>query len=203
MQSTKDLIIQKAKILFSKHGIPNVRLQQIADEAGISIGNLAYHFNNKEAIVKQVYQDALKELSDIILDSQNDLSLVHFDDKFSRFYHFMKKNIFYFNNYWEIMRNYSVINKQIKALNRKILCKIESWIEDNVKSETIKKEEFENAHKLLAKSLLFSLRFWLSSQLLLGKPPTEADFKIHVWSIYYPHITEKGKRLLSKYFHQA
>lgn len=50
MATTKQRIILNAKKLFSQNGIANTRLQQIADETGISVGNLAYHFPNKEEI---------------------------------------------------------------------------------------------------------------------------------------------------------
>ena len=43
---TKQKILDTSLELFNKNGISNVRLQQIADETGISLGNLAYHFNN-------------------------------------------------------------------------------------------------------------------------------------------------------------
>ena len=52
MAKTKQKIILSALQLFNENGIANVRLQHIADEAFISIGNLAYHYKNKEAIVK-------------------------------------------------------------------------------------------------------------------------------------------------------
>jgi AcrR family transcriptional regulator len=40
-QGTKQRIIEAAISLFNTNGIANVRLIQIADEAGISVGNLA------------------------------------------------------------------------------------------------------------------------------------------------------------------
>ena len=54
--STKQRILEAAVFLFNREGVANVRLQQIADETGISVGNLAYHFKNKEAIVSAVYE---------------------------------------------------------------------------------------------------------------------------------------------------
>jgi AcrR family transcriptional regulator len=37
-------------MLFNGQGLQNVTLQQIANEASISVGNLAYHFHDKEQI---------------------------------------------------------------------------------------------------------------------------------------------------------
>jgi AcrR family transcriptional regulator len=66
MATTKERIIQNSKRLFSENGIANTRLQQIADETQISVGNLAYHYANKEEIVQGVYNQILGELSGIL-----------------------------------------------------------------------------------------------------------------------------------------
>ncbi|MER3127531.1 TetR/AcrR family transcriptional regulator, partial [Bacillus pumilus] len=63
MQSTKENIISVSQQLFYEFGIANTRLQQIADAAEISIGNLAYHYKNKDAIVEAVYNNLFTELT--------------------------------------------------------------------------------------------------------------------------------------------
>lgn len=47
MSETKLKIIKGAQELFFENGIANIRLQQIADSSGISVGNLAYHLKIK------------------------------------------------------------------------------------------------------------------------------------------------------------
>ena len=54
MKATKQKIIQSAIELFNEKGLTNVRLQHIADKAGRSVGNLAYHFPNKRAIIQVI-----------------------------------------------------------------------------------------------------------------------------------------------------
>ena len=51
MKDTKRRILDAALDLFNENGLVNVRLQHIADQAQMSVGNLAYHYANKEAIV--------------------------------------------------------------------------------------------------------------------------------------------------------
>ncbi len=194
MLSTKQRIILKAEKLFFEHGIANVRLQQIADETHISVGNLAYHFNNKEAIVEAVYHSLIEELSDILIVSKIYPGLSSFDTKFSRLYKFMEKNVFYFTNFWEIKRNYPLVNERMQHINNKILSKLRKRISDNVKRGVIKKEEHKGSHDLLAKALLLSINSWMPQQLLNENRVKEEIFQKFLWNLIYPYFTEKGKK---------
>ncbi len=53
--NTKDRIIEVAIKLFNKSGTKDVTTNHIADTAGISPGNLYYHFRNKEEIIRAIY----------------------------------------------------------------------------------------------------------------------------------------------------
>lgn len=53
---TKHKILEAAVACFNRLGLPNARLQHIADEAGMSIGNMTYHFRNKESIVQAIWE---------------------------------------------------------------------------------------------------------------------------------------------------
>lgn len=53
MTTNKDLIAETALALFNAHGVGAVTTNRIAEEAGVSPGNLYYHFRNKEEIVRE------------------------------------------------------------------------------------------------------------------------------------------------------
>ena len=192
MLSTKHRILQNSEKLFFEHGIANVRLQQIADITGISVGNLAYHFKNKETIVEAVYENLMEDVSDILVNKNTFKGLQKFDSKFSNLYQFMRNKKFYFINFWEIKRNYPDVNEKIRRVNNKILLKLRKQITDNVKNGVFKKETYKGAHNLLAGSLLLSINTWLPQQLLNEKRIVEKDFKNFLWGHLYPHLSEKG-----------
>ena len=58
-QNTKDRIVDVAIALFNERGTAAVSTNHIANAAGISPGNLYYHFRNKEEIIVQAYERAL------------------------------------------------------------------------------------------------------------------------------------------------
>ena len=53
--STKDKIIQTSIALFNQYGERAITTNHIAEEMGISPGNLYYHFKNKEHILRHIY----------------------------------------------------------------------------------------------------------------------------------------------------
>ncbi len=58
-RSTKEHIVDNAIDLFNERGTAAVSTNHIAEAAGISPGNLYYHFRNKEEIILQAYERAL------------------------------------------------------------------------------------------------------------------------------------------------
>lgn len=53
---TKDKIIETARLLFNEKGTRHVTTNHIAEQTGISPGNLYYHFRNKEDIIRALFE---------------------------------------------------------------------------------------------------------------------------------------------------
>jgi AcrR family transcriptional regulator len=194
MEATRQKIIKISEKLFFEHGIANVRLQQIADKAQISVGHLAYHFKNKESLVNAAYQKVFKDLSRMFNGDVKTSDLTDFDELFEALFHLVTTYPFCFNNVWEISRNHPLIqNKWDDFLNRKLL-RTQKRLAFHVKRGVLKKESYKGEYKMLAQQLILNFHFRIPQQILSGKPATRKQFKDALWSLIYPYLTRKGLR---------
>lgn len=69
---TKDRIIQAAIDLFNEYGTGAVSTNRIASEIGISPGNLYYHYQNKEDIIRAILQVMIADWDRVWLSSKED-----------------------------------------------------------------------------------------------------------------------------------
>ena len=63
---TAERIRAAALDLFNRYGEPNVSTSQIADELGISAGNLHYHYPAKEGLVNRLFDDYAGTLTTLL-----------------------------------------------------------------------------------------------------------------------------------------
>ena len=192
LTQTKQKILDASVSLFNEHGIPNVRLQQIADETGISVGNLAYHYKNKEAIVTFVYETLFTEFSHILSEYLIHPNLLDIDNQLSAYYAFFKKYRFYITELFEVERSFPDINKRWHFYVNRMMMQISKRIEFNVQRGVFAPQPDE-FYELLTNNIWMSIVFWIPQRILRGLPISEQLFKEAVWSQMLPHFTMNGQ----------
>ena len=70
--NTKDKILESARFLFMKHGLEGVKMQMVADEAGVNKGLLHYYYKSKAKLFTEVFSivtnDVLKDVKSLFAD---------------------------------------------------------------------------------------------------------------------------------------
>lgn len=190
MSNTKSKILSAALDLFNKSGLKNTTLQTIADEVGISVGNLAYHYKNK--------QDILSAHTEI-LDEKLQKSLTHFRN-FPNFldFHIQLQHIlevqqefsYIFRNQGEIALNYPETFDLLKSFRQKLKAQIESRIEYQAEKGHLLIELGEEVD-LLANNLTHYILSSQNHQLYEEEKDPKLLFK-SLWALLKTYLSEQG-----------
>lgn len=93
--NTRDKILESARMLFMKHGLEGVRMQMVADEAGVNKGLLHYYYKSKAKIFTEVFSRVTNELFRDVENLFSDDSLSS-EEKISKivdtYFKLLKKN---------------------------------------------------------------------------------------------------------------
>ena len=176
--TTREKILDTALTLFNNEGTAAVSTNHIAEAAGISPGNLYYHFKNKEEIIRELFErlfaanDAAFKLNTDELPTLTDLQTM------------VKTN-------YKILWQYRFAHRELTALLR-------ADAELRSRFLIIRKRGFEGFHQLfnaftqagifrastkpeviqnLAETCLHITEFWLNSLEVSGKTVNEAHME--------------------------
>lgn len=193
MKATKIKILQSAIQLFNKQGITNVRLQHIADKVGISVGNLAYHFANKRAIIRQIDKELEGIIEPILFHEHAIPHLIDFDNQLSSYYALLRQYAFYFLDLLELERAYPVLYIKRKKYIQQMIQQIEQWIQQHAQKGTFKPEIQPNQYQITAHTIWMILTFWMTQQKVSGMGKgNEGAFKEAIWNQLLPIFTTIG-----------
>ncbi|MEQ8626778.1 TetR/AcrR family transcriptional regulator [Ekhidna sp.] len=195
MKETKINIINAATSLFNKRGFANVRLQHIADEANISIGNLAYHFPTKKDILNTIYKELMKRQE----ESLNELNLVplfeNLDRHWDHVFEMQKEYAFFYQDTLEILR----FSESIKEKYRKHIFwekdQFVKLIQFNVSRGAL--SPFDSAVDIQQKAeqLWLIENSWLPRALISGLEFSNSTiFKSYMWQALLPNLSPIGKQ---------
>lgn len=192
MHNTKQKILDAAIPLFNEKGLVNVRLQHIADKAGISVGNLAYHYYSKKAIVEALYKELEQTINPILSPKQGFLHLIDFDNQLSAYYFLIKRYAFYFLDVLEMERAYPRLHDKRKLYISQMMEQIHQWMLQNVDKGILKPEIQSKQYELSAQTIWLVITFWITQQRVRETEEDEVAFKKLVWNQLLPLLTSQG-----------
>lgn len=190
LPDTKQKILDASLQLFNEYGISNVRLQQIADETGISVGNLAYHFNNKEAITESLIANVTTDLQELLRQYGKYSSLSDLDYFFKEFYQLCNQYQFFNFDILEIKRTFPASYDQLQPLFNKIKLQLERRFDLCLQQGLLQKS---TNIKYIASNTWLLMFFIPSEGQINGKPPGSINvYRRRLWDYLLPYLTGKG-----------
>ena len=200
--NTKTKIKNSAVHLFNTQETLSVTTNHIAKEAGISPGNLYYHYKNKEEIVTDLYLDLSKRFEEInsfenILLSSNPIKVL--DDTFELMGEIFYEYRFLLRDSMVLIALYPNFKENFVRNQEKRIKQIESLLQFLLKENIIQYEENINLERR-AKMHWFITAYWQSFASSTGNVSRESikeAKEIFFEFLIYPFLTQKGKEMLS------
>ena len=197
MSKTKNKILNTARELFNASGYSNVTIRMIAQELGMSSGNLNYHFKKREDILEALYFEMVSvfdarveqlgereiNFKNIKSDIQTSMErMVDYRFFWTDLYHILQLNneikLHFEKVYHDRMNGYGFLFQTLNKLGF-----LKSF-------ESLKEEQ------LLVERMLGFSNTWLYNSILNQKEITKSYIELQAESLMfmlYPYLFEKGK----------
>lgn len=195
--TTKEKIIHQATQYFNKVGYGSTSLFELANEIGMSRGNLTYHFKDKDALLEAIADEMWSKIKAERSKSRQLPSFENLHNEVQLYYRFQKKYSFLFLDPHAL--KHKVVKKQFREMTLQTIEDNKAAIAFSIKLGNMKPEPLPGMyHNLAFISWMLSF-YWLSQQILRGEK-TEEDGEKMIWSILIPHFTEKGIQSFKGFF---
>lgn len=192
MSKTKQKIIATAVQQFNEKGISNVSQMNIAQAAGISQGNLTYHFKKLPDLMAAIHEQMVQEM-DGVIRPLGLVGLEYFEQALLYFFQFQEKYRFFFLDTVQIFRMYPNLIQRHNAIIKRRKEEGRALINYYIGGGWLIPEPEVGIYNVVTQNIWFVNTFWLSMQTI----NQHQNSKIHaiemVWTQLKPYFTEKGK----------
>ncbi len=193
MRKTKTKILKAALQLFNANGLVNVRLQHIADEALISVGNLAYHYPNKESIVLTLYQDLEQAQRELLKEFRIVPLFDYLDHLLVLTFELQQRYVFFYLDTLEIVRAYPSVRRAHQQHIQHQIQQFKAILGFNTARGVLRPEPEPGFYEAWARQIWHSMDSWPAQQRICGAQEMKvADYQAAVWSLLVPLLSPMG-----------
>lgn len=194
-KDTKQRILEAALQLFNEAGFVNVRLQQIAEQANMSVGNMVYHYSNKEQILLGIYLQIRQAQETLLSDISLSPIFENFDYFIRETFHLQRQHTFFYLDLLEVFRASETIKNYIQQHIHWQQMQVELLLQFNQARGAIKEDSDNFSAGMLAGRIRHTMDSWHTWQLIEGKKTTDfVAYRKAVWSILQPFFTTMGQQ---------
>lgn len=203
MKNTKELILKIALKLFNSDGLSKVKLRTIANEMGISQGNLNYHFKKREDIIEALYFQLVAKIDDNISKNQSKtIGLQTLLSLSSTIMESFYEYRFFMLDFVLIMRENNTIKKHYLELTKKREEQFLALFNILVENGVLQREVLPNEHLFLYKRFQILGDFWISSAQVSSSRLSKKmimEYSHIINQSIFPYLTDEGKKKYCKF----
>jgi AcrR family transcriptional regulator len=191
--ATKEKIIESAVKLFNINGLVNVRLQHIADEAFVSIGNMTYHYKTKELIVQAIWEQLVKKQRELLADYRVVPLFEDIERQLRSTFALQQKYLFFYLDTLEVMRAFPDIQQAHRQHIVWQVQQVTTMLSFNVARGAFVSPPTEGYLRHLAQQYWMASDLWLYRQKIVGLRIDEYElYRETLWHLLMPNFTIMG-----------
>jgi AcrR family transcriptional regulator len=197
--SNRDRILELALRLMNEEGAEAAGTTRIAAELGISPGNLYYHFENREEIVRVLF-DALEAefRATLVDDAEPPLSPARFADFYLRSFDLAWRYRFFFGGLLGLLRRDDVLAVRYRALQDWALVELEKIASQLVKDGSMARPRGRDGLRSVALNTWLIWMNWIRFLQISGKDVIEREDMVagvgQLFDVLAPYLDESFER---------
>ncbi len=200
---TKARILKAALRLFNDQGSHTVTTHDIAEEAGISPGNLYYHFKNKKAIVRGLfYQIEVFSVNQWWENSPANRE-VRFADFMQFFFGSLSRHRFFFREFSSLTQDDEILAREwrnsYERLSNVMLDALNGWVKQGLIKPMKSQVEAQMFIETIWIVAAFSQVHLEARKVSASKKTILEESSRYLAKFLYPYHTEKGQRVIDLY----
>lgn len=195
MNKTKKKIILASITLFNASGVSNVRNQDIAEEAGISLSNFNYHFKTKQELVYAVFDYMEEVIQEDVYGNKVLIRQGQGLDITKAYFEFEEDFRFVYLDTYNIMQTYPKLKERIQQQIEEAIQIIKNLNYMAIGMGFMKPEpkDMPGLYNSFAEQLWINNHFWFAQREVRGiKGNTVLKGLEACFAVSYPYLTEKG-----------
>lgn len=199
---TQERILKAALKLFNEKGSDSVTTHDIAEEAGISPGNLYYHFKNKAAIIRSLFF----KIEVFSVNKWHEKSPAHREIRFSDFMQFYFGGLstykFFFKEFSALLEKDPILAREWKSAYERLFSVMQETLKGWIAQGLIKPFRRQEDADAFLETIWILAAFsegHLATRLGSSKKTAGARSTQCLVKFLYPYHTEKGQRVLDLY----
>jgi len=193
---TKEKIVIKGKQLFNQNGFGATTLYQIAQELGISRGNLTYYFKNKAALLEEIAAEMSSKYTTKMAATQFP-SWENTNNATKAFHELQKEYGFIFQD--KQVMAFPFVKAQIEQIYKDDVKRQMAMISFSIQVGNMREEVIPGTYHNLCRTLWMNSFFWLLSDIYQDLEKETGWDKV-AWSLVLPHFTAKGLAAFKAHF---